>query len=84
MDPYDIVLVKKGDTRALLLPPLEVNVPTKLILQSGKAVVASSKPAFSDGYANVKWMTIGPPSRALEVILATDKCIKVSLTALKI
>ena len=82
MDPYDIVLVKKGDPRAILLPPLEVNVPTKLILQSGKAVVASSKPAFSDGYGNVKWMTIGSPARALEVILGTDMCIKVFSTAL--
>ena len=84
MDPYDIVLVKQGDPRALLIPPLEVNLPTKLILHSGKAVVMLSKPAFSDAYGNVKWMTIGPPSRALEVILGTDKCIKVCLTALKI
>ena len=82
IDPYNIALVKQGDPRALLLPPLEVNVPTKLILQSGKAVVMSSKPTFSDAYGNVKWMTIGPPSRALEVILGTDKCIKVCLTAL--
>ena len=82
IDPYNIALVKQGDPRALLLPPLEVNVPTKLILQSGKAVVMSSKATFSDAYGNVKWMTIGPPSRALEVILGTDKFIKVCLTAL--
>ena len=77
MDPYDIALVKQGDSRALLLPALEVNVPTKLILPSGKAVVMSSKPAFKYCGKDVKWMTIGSPTRALEVILGTDKCIKV-------
>ena len=77
MDPYDIALVKQGDPRALLLPTLEVNVPTKLILPSGKAVVMSSKPAFKYCGKDVKWMTIGSPTRALEVILGTDKCIKV-------
>ena len=81
MDPYDIALVKQGDPRALLLPPLEVNVPTKLFLQSGKAVVMSSKPAVSAYGKAVKWMTIGSHSRALEVILGADKCIKVCLTA---
>ena len=77
IDPYDIALVKQGDSRALLLPALEVNVPTKLILPSGKAVVMSSKPAFKYCGKDVKWMTIGSPTRALEVILGTDKCIKV-------
>ena len=77
VDPYDIALVKQGDPRALLLPALEVNVPTKLILPSGKAVVMSSKPAFKYCGKDVKWMTIGSPTRALEVILGTDKCIKV-------
>ena len=77
MDPYDIALVKKDDPRALLFPTLEVNVPTKLILPTGKAVVMSSKPAFEYCGKDVKWMTIGSPARALEVILGTDHCIKV-------
>ena len=77
MDPYDIALVRQGDPRALLFPVLEVNVPTKLILPSGKAVVMSSKPAFKFYGKDVKWMTIGSPTRALEVVLGADKCIRV-------
>ena len=77
VDPFTIALVRKGDPRTLLLPALEVNVPTKLILPTGKAVVMSSKPAFEHLGKEVKWMTIGSPARALEVVLGTDNCIKV-------
>ena len=74
---HDIALVKKDDPKALLFPTLEVNVPTKLIRPTRKAVVMSSKPAFEYCGKDVKWMTIGSPARALEVILETDHCIKV-------
>ena len=37
----------------------------------------SSKPTVSAYGKAVKWMTIGSPTRALEVILGTDKCIKI-------
>ena len=77
VDPFTIALVRKGDPRTLLLPALEVNVPTKLILPTGKAVVMSSKPASEYLGKEVKWMTIGSPARALEVVLGTDNCIKV-------
>ena len=77
VDPFDITLVKKGDPRTLFLPALEVDVPTKLILPSGKAVVMSSKPAMEVEGNVIKWMTLGSPNRALEVMLGTDNRIKV-------
>ena len=77
VDPFDITLVKKGDPRALFLPALEVDVPTQLILPSGKAVVMSSKPATEYSGNVIKWMTLGSPNRALEVMLGTDNRIKV-------
>ena len=80
IDPFRLILVKKEDPRALLLPQLltKVDIPVQLFLPaSGKAVVMSSRPAYKHGGKDVQWLTLGSPIRALEVIYDINLYIRV-------
>ena len=78
VDPFKIVLMKMGDPRALLLPILKPNRPTKLLLSQKRALVISTR-SFSKGGGEVRYDTVGPASRAMEVILDMDCSSKVIL-----
>ena len=80
IDPFRLILMKKGDSRALLLPQLltKVAVPVQLFLpSSGKAVVMSARPGYKHDGKDVHWMTIGSPLRALEVVFDIELYIRV-------
>ena len=79
VDPFKILLVKQGSQGVLHLPPLQPDIPAKLLLSTGKAVVMSCKPVFIGGLGNQRmWMTIGLPFQAIEVFYdSADQRIKV-------
>ena len=79
VDPFKILLVKPGSRGVLHLPPLQPEIPAKLLLSTGKAVVMSSKPVWTGGLGQQRmWITIGSPLKAIEVFYdSADKRIKV-------
>ena len=82
IDPYKLVLMKKDDPRALLLPQLltKIDLPVQLFLPtSGKAVVMSARPAYQHAGKDVQWVTLGSSVRALEVVYDMNLNIRVSL-----
>ena len=85
VDPFKILLVKPGSRGVLRLPPLQPDIPTKLVLSTGKAIVMSSKPVWTnDQYGCQRmWLTIGLPLKALEVFYdSVDQRINVSLKSI--
>ena len=80
IDPYKLVLMKKNDSRALVLPQLltKIDVPVQLFLPtSGKAVVMSARPAYQHAGKDVQWVTLGSSVRALEVVYDMNLNIRV-------
>ena len=80
IDPYKLVLMKKSDSRALVLPQLltKIDVPVQLFLPtSGKAVVMSARPAYQHAGKDVQWVTLGSSVRALEVVYDINLNIRV-------
>ena len=79
-DPYKLVLMRKNDARALVLPQLltSINVPVRLILPKlGLAVVMSSRPKYKNVGEDVQWVTLGPSGQSLEVIYDSNMNIRV-------
>ena len=81
IDPFKIVLVKKNHPGALIFLniPSKAEKPVELLLSSGKALVMSSKPEFKYDERDVKWMTIGSPLRAIQVIFDPESFVRVTL-----
>ena len=80
IDPYKLVLMKKNDSRALVLPQLltKIDVPVQLLLPtSGKAVVMSARLAYQHAGKDVQWVTLGSSVRALEVVYDINLNIRV-------
>ena len=70
VDPHMIILIKQKEHRALtfLQIPTKDDKPVQLLLPSGKALVMSSKPVFQYEGKDMKWVAIGSPSRAIDMI----------------